>query len=379
MLVAVAGGRLQGLEAVYLARLAGWRTLLLDRDEDVPARGICDRFARCDLADPDLVARAVKGCDVLIPALENPPVLASLGRAARAAGVAFAFDPRAYAVSSSKLGSNRLFARLGLDLPGEWPGCGLPVVVKPDSSSGSQGVEVVRDRARLEELLSSGGPLVVQGYVPGPTFSIEVLGWKGRYRALQVTDLFMDPAFDCKRVLAPTSLAPGLVQEMERMALVLAEALDLNGIMDLEVVLEDGRLPILEIDARLPSQTPTAVYWSSGLNLVELLVRSVLEDALPPIPELSSPAGCLYEHIRVGPGRLEVRGEHIMGSAGPLSLVPGFMGVDQALTDHRPGAGSWVATMIYHGDGLERISARRQRVLEELCRQSGLTLEDQEP
>jgi len=43
MRVAIIGGRLQGLEAVYLAKKAGWQTLLVDKEAAVPAAGLCDR------------------------------------------------------------------------------------------------------------------------------------------------------------------------------------------------------------------------------------------------------------------------------------------------------------------------------------------------
>ena len=35
-----------------------------------------------------------------------------------------------------------------------------------------------------------------------------------------------------------------------------------------------------------------------------------------------------------------------MGSASPLRLVPGFFGADEALTDYRPEAEEWSATLI---------------------------------
>ena len=37
MRIGVVGGRLQGLEAVYLAQMAGFQTTLLDKDPQVPA------------------------------------------------------------------------------------------------------------------------------------------------------------------------------------------------------------------------------------------------------------------------------------------------------------------------------------------------------
>jgi heterodisulfide reductase subunit A-like polyferredoxin len=37
MLVAVVGGNLQGVEATYLARKAGWEVILIDKNSNAPA------------------------------------------------------------------------------------------------------------------------------------------------------------------------------------------------------------------------------------------------------------------------------------------------------------------------------------------------------
>ncbi len=94
----------------------------------------------------------------------------------------------------------------------------------------------------------------------------------------------------------------------------LALGLGLRGLMDVEVMVRDGEPLLLEIDARLPSQTPTAVYWSSGLNILEELWRTVAEGA-PPSGEVVPRRACVYQHVRVRDGLAEVCGEHVMGSA----------------------------------------------------------------
>ncbi len=112
-------------------------------------------------------------------------------------------------MSSSKRASNRLFRKLGLELPREWPECGLPVLVKPDGLSGSRGVRVFREQEALRSWLASPRDpeaWVAQEYLEGPSYSIEVLGSPGAYRPLQVTALDMDAGYDCKRVRAPAPL-----------------------------------------------------------------------------------------------------------------------------------------------------------------------------
>ena len=86
MRLGIVGGGLQGLEAAYLARRAGWETRLLDRRADAPARGLADSFALGDAGDPAVLDRELRGVDLLLPALEDTPVLEAhrrLGRPAR--------------------------------------------------------------------------------------------------------------------------------------------------------------------------------------------------------------------------------------------------------------------------------------------------------
>ncbi|GAB4283226.1 MAG: 3-methylornithine--L-lysine ligase PylC [Deferrisomatales bacterium] len=376
MKVAVVGGGLQGVEATYLARRAGWEVRVFDRRADAPAAGLADLFTVLDATDEAALLRAVRGADLLLPTLEDDEALAAIERAAGRAGLPLAFDPRAYAVSSSKQASDRLFARLGVPCPRPWPAADFPLIAKPSGGSGSRGVCVLRDAAAFEERFPGGIPTkgwVVQEYLEGPSYSLEVLGTPGRYRTLQVTELEMDRRYDCKRVRAPAALDPSGEEELRSLTATLAEALGLEGVMDVEVILHRQTLKVLEVDARLPSQTPTAVYGSTGVNLVELLGKLTLSGELPSEIDLRPRRAVIYEHLRAGPGTLEVTGEHAVARAGPLRWAPGFFGADEALTTYRPGASEWVATLLVTGrDGAEAW-ARRREVIRDLRRQLGLS------
>jgi pyrrolysine biosynthesis protein PylC len=146
--------------------------------------------------------------------------------------------------------------------------------------------------------------------------------------------------------------------------------------MDVEVILHNGELKVLEIDARLPSQTPTAVYRSTGINMLELLARFFVGVDGPGFPgsgenpgtgKLQLPAkGVIYEHIRVTPGNLEFCGEHIMAEGGPLRLITGFFGADEAITDYSPGRNQWVATLIITAGDLAGAWEKRNQVIHDL-------------
>jgi len=298
-----------------------------------------------------------------------------LHRFSLASGRPLAFDPRAYRVSSSKLMSDRLFAELEIPAPLPWPRAGFPLLAKPSGSSGSRGVRIILNADQLRAEFPDGGAAagwVAQEYLPGPSYSLEVIAAGGGARCFQVTDLFVDAGHDCKRVTAPTELCPRLVAEFERIGLALADAIDLRGLMDVEVILNGGRLKVLEIDARLPSQTPTAVFWSSGENLVQLLGEAACGRELPAPRPFTSMRAVVYEHVQVSPGRLEIGGEHVMAGADILRLHRNFFGADEALTDYAPGRSGWRATLIVTGGTRDEAWRRRCEVLADIRRMFGL-------
>jgi pyrrolysine biosynthesis protein PylC len=393
----IVGGKLQGTEAAYLAGKAGWETVLVDRRDEPPAAGLADVHVVADVTADEARARSlVRACDAVLPACEDEPTLGWLAERVPGWGVPLLFDLPAYRVTASKLASRHLFADLGVPRPVAWPGCGFPAVVKPNTASGSEGVAVVHDEDELAaartELERGGHEVVVEEYVAGPSLSLEVLAWGGRAVPLQATGLEFDAAYDCRRVVAPVgegpagesspagpggacdwecAVAPGVLGALDATGVRIAEGLGLNGLMDVEVMVRGAEPLLLEIDARLPSQTPTAVYWSSGLNLVELLARTVLQGS-PPMVDRTAARACVYQHVRAARGRVDVLGEHVMGAAGPLRLVPRFFGADEALTDYAPGRAEWVATLIVTADTAREARVRAAGVVAELARCEGL-------
>ncbi|MCF8106781.1 MAG: 3-methylornithine--L-lysine ligase PylC [Desulfohalobiaceae bacterium] len=365
--IAVIGGKLQGTEAAYLARKAGLRVVLVDVRSRVPARGLCDSFVQADVLQKGFLSDLSREAEFIIPALENEQTLDGLQEAAGNLDCPIAFDFEAYQTTSSKKASNRLFAALDLPYPAPWPDCGFPVLAKPVSASGSSGVRIFKTRQELDRRFhaEAGEQWVLQEYVPGPSYSLEVLGCKGKFVSLAVTDLDMDEQHDCCRVTAPTLLDPGLTEAFRSVSEKIAAALALTGVMDVEVIAGPAGLRLLEIDARLPSQTPTAVYWSTGVNMVALLAEIYCFENLK-TPDLKTKQAVVYEHILVTPRGPETKGEHIMSQAGQLSLIRDFFGTDEAITDYDLGKDNWAATLIIAGKDLRAARAKRDRVLEKI-------------
>jgi pyrrolysine biosynthesis protein PylC len=290
-----------------------------------------------------------------------------LDRVTRKNGIPFAFDPAAYAISSSKIKSEQLFKQTGAPTPARWPTCKFPVVAKPDQGSGSRGVKIFKNINELQDTLKPPAPeWLIQEFIPGPSYSLEVIGMPGRYTAPQVTDLAIDEQYDCKRVTAPSSLTDALISKFETLSLALGEALNLYGIMDVEVILDEDELKVIEIDARLPSQTPTAVYWSTGLNMVQLLGDLFLNRQPRIQPDSNQEYGVIYEHVRVASNHLEIAGEHIMSGADALHVYPDFFGADEAITNYARGRDDWVATLIVAEKNMETAWEKRNSVITDI-------------
>ncbi len=342
----------------------------------MPAAGLCDSFYQLDVTGEALdLPRAIKTADLIIPALEDYVALKCLKDRAVIEGIPLAYDATAYAVSSSKKKSDLLFAKLGIPVPEPWPGCDLPVIVKPSNSSGSRGICKINEREVFSSFVT--GELdnwVVQEFVEGPSYSIEVVGARGNFVSLQTTEIVVDRQYDCKRVLAPAGLSSAVSKEFKEIAVTIADALNLSAIMDVEAILHNDTLKVLEIDARLPSQTPTVVNKSTGINMLELLYDVFVKGVIPTIPDVKYERGVVYEHIKVSPGILEVSGEHIMANAHPLKLCEHFFGADEALTDFAPGRLPWVATLIITGDSRVEAWNRRCLVIEDIRDYFGLSV-----
>jgi len=373
MLVAIIGGNLQGVEAAYLAKKAGWDVLLIDKNPQAAASLMCDRFWPLTITNESNPHEILQDIDLIIPALENNSVLSILKEWSLETGIPLAFDSNAYAISSSKIKSNHIFKEINITAPKSWPQCDFPIVIKPDGGSGSRGVKIIHNEKELTSNFPTTNALsqmVAQEYLEGPSYSIEIIGFPGNYTPLKVTELLMDSDYDCKRVLAPSGLDSTLVNEFEQMAIRIAKRIQLKGLMDMEVILHDGQLKALEIDARLPSQTPTAVFQSTRINMVKLLGELFLTGKMN-VKNTNQPQTAIYEHIKVINNHIEVIGEHIMSSIGPLKLFQGLFGADEVITNFHPDLNEWVATLILKGKNMEEVLGKKQQTYENIRDKAG--------
>lgn len=387
MRIGVIGGKLQGTEAAYLSLKAGYEVLLIDRQADTPAAGLAHETHVLDVTADERATRSLLArCDAVLPAFEDEEDLAWLAERVPAWGLQFLFDLDAYRISASKQRSRDLFTRLGVASPQAWPACGFPMIVKPSGASGSEGVRLVQDEAGLDaarrELEAAGHEVVIEEFAAGPSLSLEVIGDGATVLPLQTTLLEFDRSYDCKRVVAPidevaaADVAAAVGASFDDIARMLASELSLRGVMDIEAMLQADALTVLEIDARLPSQTPTAVLHSCDVNIVEVMVEAALQGGLGPVDRTARRGSC-YQHVRVADGSVEVLGEHMMGSARPLRLVEGLFGADEILLD-LPEDGDpredWVATIVTRAETAAAARRKAAAAVDAIAAAAGVVL-----
>jgi pyrrolysine biosynthesis protein PylC len=363
--IVVIGGKLQGVEACYLAKKAGIKTILIDKNPYALASLMADEFVISDILKPDTeMINKIKQSSLILPALENDEALDYLEKLGHQYNLNIAFDFDAYRISSSKISSDRLFIRHQIPSPVYYPEANPPYILKPSNSSGSEGVMLVKNREELNKILernSNAEEMVIQEYLEGNAYSIEVIGRPGLYKTYEITQIHIDENYDCCRVTSPCSIIESTKKAINLTGIKLAQAVMLNGIMDVEVILSNGIPKVLEIDARIPSQTPTAVLHSSGANFVDELWHLFCEGILPNRVDCEG-KHTIYEHLWVKDGIIKEIGEHFMSIRKPLLSYENFMEADEVITDFKPGDDELTGTFIHIGKTLEEVNQKRHRV-----------------
>ncbi len=303
--ICIIGGKLQGFEVTYLAHKADMKVLLIDRNTRPLIRNVVDGFQCFDITEhPERLLDLSQGVDAIIPVNENHRTLEYLRNMEKELSCPILFDFDSYYVSMDKKRSKDFFRSIGIPTPSDKP-THPPYFVKPPCESSSIGTSIIYDYMGLETLDPS---MLVEEYVEGDVISLEVIGDGSHFTVLKETKIHIDESYDCHMV-TPIENYP----EFRRISYELAKNLKLRGIMDVEAIDSPQGLKVLEIDARFPSQTPTAVYHSTGLNLVKILMDAFTEGIREnePVPETKY---CIYEHLISENGKLKPVGEHVLSN-----------------------------------------------------------------
>jgi pyrrolysine biosynthesis protein PylC len=310
--ICLIGGKLQGAEAAYLAKKSGMYVVLVDKNFNALSKNICDDFHCFDVTkEKDRFIALSKDVDYMIPTNENAKTIAFLESVQKEIQCTLLFDFDAYRISCDKTISKKYFRKINIPTPDDHPS-EPPYFVKPPSESGSVGARIVETDAELQTVPSD---YLIEEYLTGPVISLEIVGNGREYTVIKETHIHIDDVYDCFKV---TPLPYD--ESYQDIAYRLAKGLSLKGLMDVEAVASQKGWKVLEIDARFPSQTPTCVYFSCGINLLLLLIES-FNSAFEPASSLLKVTNpkyidsyCIFEHFLLKDDRLISGGEHLISA-----------------------------------------------------------------
>lgn len=120
--VCLIGGKLQGFEVTYLAKKAGMRVVLIDRNKKPLICNVVDELFCFDITqEPDRFIEISKNVDAIIPVNENLDTLNFIRDISNKLDCPVLFDFDAYHISMDKKRSKEYFVSIDIPTPGDRP------------------------------------------------------------------------------------------------------------------------------------------------------------------------------------------------------------------------------------------------------------------
>ena len=205
------------------------------------------------------------------------------------------------------------------------PGNGI---LKPSRNSGSRGVseigkgisfvefERLFQRAKSE---SRDASVMVEQFIEGPEFSVEIIVWNGKVNVLQVTDKKTTeaPYFVELGHNQPSLFPDDIVKEIRDAAVKGVEALCLEDCAaHAEVKYQDGKAYLMEIGARLGGDfiSTELTHLSTGIDMVAAAIDAAM-GVEPNLNPVTSPSGVCIRYFCPSPGVVtSISGTEILSS-----------------------------------------------------------------
>jgi biotin carboxylase len=321
-LLVLAASRYQ-LGTIATAKRLGYRVITTDNVPDNPGHALADRAYSVDTTDGASVlaiAREERVDGVIAPCTDVAvPTAALVARELGLSGPPL----EAAQILTDKVRFRRYLAEIGIPQP-RWfrvtretlPDPAIfdegPWILKPDSSSGSKGIFIVRSEAeflrrRGESLeFSAGRTAILEQFIDGAQGTCEGMLQGGQVAFGCVTDrqTVEPPHTTTSGHLVPSRLPAAirgrLIAVLERLWGLLGVT---EGPFDCDFVVHGGEVYLLEMSPRLGGNSlPTLLRAAYDLDLVALAVRHACGDSagLPRLPEPAPTAALILGTDRSG-------------------------------------------------------------------------------
>ncbi len=181
---------------------------------------------------------------------------------------------------------------------------GYPVVIRPSYVLGGRAMEIVRDREQLERYISEAvvvsgdSPVLIDSYLVRATeVDVDVLADAETVYVAGIMEHIEEAGIhsgDSACSLPPYALPESVIREIERQSRLLAQALDVRGLMNVQYAVKGDIVYILEVNPRA-SRTVPFVAKATGVPIAKLAARVMAGEPLSTF-NLKPPA---LDHVSV--------------------------------------------------------------------------------
>lgn len=190
-------------------------------------------------------------------------------------------------------------------------------ILKPSRNSGSRGIAKIQkglhkiqfvelfERSKAE---SRDKSVMLEQFVEGPEFSVEIIVWDGQVNVLTVTDKKTTeaPYFVELGHNQPSCFPTEIVEKIKSAAVAGVKALKVNNCAcHAEVKVQEGSAYIMEIGARMGGDFISTVLTrlSTGVNMIDAAVNCAL-GIEPDLTPTAAPQGVCIRYFCPKPGKL---------------------------------------------------------------------------
>lgn len=194
---------------------------------------------------------------------------------------------------------------------------GTDAILKPSRNSGSRGIAKVTKNIDKSEFIkayeialeeSRDKSVLIEQFIEGPEFSIEIIVWNGKVNVLTVTDKKTTeaPHFVELGHNQPSCHSAEEVETLKAAAVAGVKALGVNNCAcHAEAKLMDGKAYLMEIGARLGGDfiSTELTHLSTGIDMVAAAVNVAL-GVEPDLSVKEEPKGACIRYMTPKPGKL---------------------------------------------------------------------------
>jgi len=172
---------------------------------------------------------------------------------------------------------------------------GYPVLIRPSYVLGGRAMEIVDSQAQLEDYIatavqvSGDSPVLIDQYLRDAIeCDVDALADGETVRVAGVLQHIEEAGIhsgDSACTLPPYNLPAEIVAEMERQAVLLAQALQVRGLMNIQFAVKDGEVYLIEVNPRA-SRTVPFVAKAVGQPIAKYAARVMAGERLADLPEI---------------------------------------------------------------------------------------------